>query len=123
MAMNLLKRLIVLMIITTVMILVVNGDCCKKNRVYVAHECGKNVPNEYTWGKYCRTKVCYDGTTTSSLGFCGFGSCNIIGCNCDGGCRWNTNNTQEMAVALFRQKYHLEYTRMDNEEGHSISNY
>lgn len=45
------------------------------------------------------SQICYDGTTSSP--YCGKGSCNMFGCNCDDGCRSNNEGTIEEAISLF----------------------
>lgn len=37
--------------------------------------------------KICRIETCNDGRPVTKGVYCGQGSCNIFGCNCDGGCR------------------------------------
>lgn len=34
----------------------------------------------------CSIHVCDDGKPVSAGTYCGVGSCNLIGCNCEGGC-------------------------------------
>ncbi|PRW44326.1 Diedel [Chlorella sorokiniana] len=36
-------------------------------------------------GPMCLVEKCGDGTEPTP--YCGYGKCNIFGCNCDGGCR------------------------------------
>ena len=59
---------------TTVLLVLVldqvNGECC-----YVPYKCTE--PDNKT------VKRCYDCTEASI--YCGMGSCNVFGCNCDGG--------------------------------------
>lgn len=58
-------------------ILLANGDCCYTRFYCTQPECAK--------GRYCA-----DCEVASY--YCGVGSCNIFGCNCDGGCRKGNEN-------------------------------
>lgn len=49
----------------------------------------------------CEIYLCNDGKRSGGL-YCGHGSCNIFGCNCDGGCRSSGNNN---AKENFRRLY------------------
>lgn len=57
-------------------------------------------------GKWCHSYICPDGTLLYQTRHCGVGSCNIFGCNCDGGCRRNSKGFDEdEAQALFLERY------------------
>lgn len=77
-----------------------NAVCCTE-RVHLAHPClGDSV-------RYCASFVCFDGTMSND-GNCGYGQCNIYGCNCDGGCRVGANGYNENeAKILFELKYNV----------------
>lgn len=53
------------------------AECCYSH-------CVKWVPDPEL-GRVCVVEKCGDGTEPTP--FCGYGPCNIFGCNCDGGCR------------------------------------
>ncbi|XP_070132396.1 protein Diedel-like [Drosophila bipectinata] len=44
-----------------------------------------SVKHEYY--SHCESVICADGKTIKSGHFCGHGKCNVVGCNCEGGCR------------------------------------
>lgn len=46
---------------------------------------GCNVGGAYYQGGVCHIDVCGDGFMVVGK-YCGYGSCNLFGCNCDGGC-------------------------------------
>lgn len=48
----------------------------------------------------CNVKICKDGLPVSGF-YCGLKSCNIFGCNCEGGCRTNSEDKWESAIGLF----------------------
>eukprot|EP00058_Branchiostoma_floridae_P014360 XP_002599848.1 hypothetical protein BRAFLDRAFT_95538 [Branchiostoma floridae] len=49
------------------------------------------------FGRRC-TGRCHDGTQGTP--YCGYGPCNIFGCNCRGGCRHNKRDVAEEALGL-----------------------
>lgn len=58
-----------------------NAECCD-NKISLVPNC------QIIHG--CWAYICPDGTPLSGNdNFCGVGSCNIFGCDCDGGCRKN----------------------------------
>lgn len=60
------------------------GDCCYSFDV-VSLDCYTEHDGWY----YClQQKICEDGTEGTP--YCGYGACNIVGCNCAGGCRRST---------------------------------
>lgn len=80
-----------------------NAVCCRKEKIYFqkvdsssfCENFGGLVPyNEMVLFSYsfkdafknCETMACGDGTPHKGRVYCGKGSCNIFGCNCDGGC-------------------------------------
>lgn len=72
-----------------------NSECCYPG--WVAYEC------EDYFG-ICREQMCRDGTR--AYGFCGVGSCNAFGCDCDGGCRTNNlGGDWDEAERLFARYY------------------
>lgn len=108
MAKNSISKLVaVLALIVATTIDQTNAVCCQVQEV-VIHSCQgyeNEMPmplhkvfqfidcNEY-WVKgehevgrpKCSTQLCADGGEVTHF-FCGVGDCNIVGCNCDGGCR------------------------------------
>lgn len=71
------------------------AECCNFE-LFVRHNCV---------GKWCYSFVCPDGTLFYRQN-CGVGSCNIFGCNCDGGCRRNSKGfDKNEALALFQKRY------------------
>lgn len=72
-----------------------HGVCCLKSGM--VHFSCPNSPEDIYY-------ICRDGTPTMLFGFCGYGSCNMFGCNCDGGCRTNPSDTHEEAVSLFAER-------------------
>lgn len=58
----------------------VNAECCFDLRVY---------------------RICWDGSNLNGY-YCGYGPCNIFGCNCEGGCRTNSKKTVGEAMRLSR---------------------
>lgn len=54
----------------------------------------------------CVTRICPDGEThgffKGVFGYCGVGSCNIFGCNCDDGCRMGIDGNPDKG---FLDKY------------------
>lgn len=72
------------------------ADCCNRE-LYLRHNCV---------GKWCYSYICPDGTLIYHTRNCGVGSCNIFGCNCDGGCRRNSRGfDKDEAQALFKERY------------------
>lgn len=69
-----LAGLMVVVLIVVVPNHLVNGDCCGP---LLCDE--KNI--------YPLLAKCYCGDGTLATPYCGYGPCNIFGCNCDGGCR------------------------------------
>lgn len=52
----------------------------------------------------CYTQLCADGGEVTHF-FCGVGDCNIVGCNCDGGCRkGNGTSIQDLKKAWIEQR-------------------
>lgn len=92
----------------------VNAECCTQD-IVVSFPCeDNNVEYSFPFGWWgngkwsCRAHICNDGATISPIGYCGIGDCNIIGCQCDGGCRTNSkDNSAEEALRLFKEKYQV----------------
>lgn len=55
-----------------------NAECCHSHMI--TYSC--DIPLGT-----CRETICLDGTVVPTIGYCGVGSCNLLGCNCSGGCR------------------------------------
>lgn len=72
----------------------VNAECCYST--LVQYKCG------YENG--CETHICSDGTRVEGR-YCGYGECNLFGCNCDGGCRRHSALEPADAKAIFSKKY------------------
>lgn len=73
------------------------AECCQKAIPL--------IPNCYSaYG--CFEYICADGTPLDkSDSFCGFGACNMFGCDCDGGCRRNSKGyDEEEARRLYRMR-------------------
>lgn len=62
------------------------ADCCHASLI-AEYRC---VDEEGNTDGTCEYVLCNDGT--ESTPYCGYGTCNIFGCNCDGGCRMGTLN-------------------------------
>lgn len=89
-------------IIIAAMMSPTNAECCP-NAIAL-------IPNCYS-AYECFEYICADGTLLSrDDNYCGFGACNLFGCNCDGGCRQNSKGyDEEEARRLYRlriQKHH-----------------
>lgn len=74
----------------------VDAECCGDYR-QVSYICP---------GTVCSTRMCKDGTKKLTP-YCGYGPCNIFGCDCTGGCRNNSLGTWEEAFRIFREKYSM----------------
>lgn len=74
------------------------SECCQKAIPL--------IPNCYSaYG--CFEYICADGTPLDKDdSFCGFGACNMFGCDCDGGCRRNSKGyDEEEARRLYRMRF------------------
>lgn len=96
----------------------VQSDCCKKQINIVFDPKGYNECSDIENGSNtnvtflpkCVVSVCGDGRDHEGT-FCDIGSCNIFGCNCDGGChqgdnksaleRFKKNNAEGITLARF----------------------
>lgn len=74
----------------------VTGECCRES-VHILYQCN------HVHKPLCDEVICMDGTLRPNFLYCAHRSCNIFGCNCDGGCR---TGTAESAVASFKHMYH-----------------
>lgn len=75
----------------------VEAICCDNWR-YIRYNCGDNT---------CSRAFCKDGTELNGM-FCGYGPCNIFGCNCPGDrCRDNHLGTWSEAIRAFRQDHNF----------------
>lgn len=84
--------------VTATLISSTKSECCQKAIPL--------IPNCYSaYG--CFEYICADGTPLDKGdNFCGFGACNIFGCDCDGGCRRNSKgNDEEEARRLYRLRF------------------
>lgn len=71
-----------LLFIVTIVLLIneCRAECCYGSKVSYCSKVGlRAIPLS------CQKTICKDGTVTR--GYCGVGTCNLFGCNCDGGCR------------------------------------
>lgn len=67
---------------------------------------------ECCWNKFLYSHghsiflICADGTRVGSSAYCGVGRCNFLGCDCDGGCRHNSEgDTRSGAVRMYKKIY------------------
>lgn len=75
----------------------INADCCSSFTVH--YIC--LLPSY----EICTASICYDGTKVYGY-YCGYGPCNVIGCNCAGGCRRNSKGLDYVeAKKLFSETY------------------
>lgn len=87
-----------------------NAVCCYS--LYVNHPCDQFDSEKlyHPGSNLCQSKMCMDGLILAGTFefYCGIGSCNIFGCNCDGGCRTNSlgANIKE-AKRIFISKYNV----------------
>lgn len=87
---------------------IINGECCGRQKLYFQRVDAKSrcndfgglipmnevislypyiIPASYESSINCEISVCGDGKKPQNKKiYCGQGSCNIFGCNCDGGC-------------------------------------
>lgn len=98
----------------------VDADCCH-NKFTVHHKCSvpmrphESVEFTRNGNLHCSSVICPDGLGLVPLDhYCGVGSCNIFGCNCDGGCRRNSvgiSSTEaiEEAINLFKERYNVDF--------------
>lgn len=63
----------------------ISGDCCRKTLLRYKLKSGSCVSVAGHSTNQCTTTVCNDGRHHPGL-YCATGSCNVFGCNCDGGC-------------------------------------
>lgn len=82
--------------VTATLISPTGAECCQ--------EAIPLIPNCYSaYG--CFEYICADGTPLGKdNSFCGFGACNLFGCDCNGGCRRNSKGYDEEEA---RRLYHL----------------
>lgn len=82
---------IFLFVVVTKFNMGVKGDCCYQTTLhYYIDDCDcSKIEGGYRISESidscCAIKVCNDGVYYG-YSYCGHGSCNIFGCNCDGGC-------------------------------------
>lgn len=76
-------------------------DCCYSNEIIFEIDQGhcrkfggaNSNKRLITQGFECNIAICGNGKRVTEGFYCGIGSCNIFGCNCDGGCiRGNHKN-------------------------------
>lgn len=76
------------------------GECCG-DLIEVSTVC-QTSESDLTQNKKL---ICYDGDFVDGT-YCGVGSCNLFGCNCNGGCRRNSKGfSLEEAKEIFKAKY------------------
>lgn len=80
------------------------SDCCHPTTVEFHPRDGYNcnVGGAYYQGGRCLIDVCGDGNLVMGK-YCGYGPCNLFGCNCDGGCIAGSARNE----FLFRHHVHL----------------
>lgn len=104
-------------IVSSLMILILNevsAECCYAHTAIYRCGCGNEIWREeiksgeisYDYGKnLCSSEICADGRPLRGT-YCGQGSCNMFGCNCDDGCCKNDKGgDKEEAEKLFSQYY------------------
>lgn len=80
-----------------------SAECCREIHT-IYHYC-KGISSEYReYDDRCRTTICQNGEPIVGH-YCAYGSCNIFGCNCDGGCITNPEGSWERAEYMFLYKY------------------
>lgn len=111
------QRILCAILITGFMIFVIvnqtNAVCCRDN-IVVHFLCKSYIPPyavpHHIWpdGRIsCRVHICKDGITVRRFGYCGVDKCNLIGCNCGGGCK-HPYHTDEKALRKFKDIYQIE---------------
>lgn len=78
----------------------IEGECCHDS-INIKYKCKFLGAID----SVCQEAVCFDGELKGNYGYCGVGSCNLFGCNCDGGCR---KGTWQSAVENFK-RLHPDY--------------
>lgn len=90
---------VVLLCVSTIIVNHSNAECCDSG-ISVTYYC-ENEDNDR-----CTDPICADGTILVGS-YCGVGSCNMFGCNCDGGCLQNAYGFDgDEAKRLFELKYY-----------------
>ena len=84
----------IVLFITITLINPLNAECCRD----IIH----SDPNCVSKYDSCKS-ICADGTPVQGY-YCGVGSCDGIGCKCDGGCRRNSKGFDEDEA---RRLYHF----------------
>lgn len=110
------QQILSAILITGFMILVIvnqtNAICCREKNV-IHFLCQSSIPSavpHHIWpdGRIsCRVHVCNDGIVISRFGYCGIEKCNLVGCNCDGGCK-HPNRSEEKVLKRFKEIYDIE---------------
>lgn len=111
------KLIILSLFVISSIIICVKSECCGKYKLgytvysYRRHqgECGDIDGSDYYADRGCFIDVCYDGKPHPGA-YCGQGSCNIFGCNCDDGCIRGPPDSAEDPVENFKRKnmYYVE---------------
>lgn len=90
---------IAVLCITTFFVQESSADCCRDSALVAFSD------PENRYGTH-QAYVCLDGTWLKNGRDCGVGKCNIFGCNCEGGCRYNSdNNSWTEARRLFEEGF------------------
>lgn len=106
------KLVIFSLFVLSCIIICVKSECCGKYTLrytvydYVKSEqgkCGGIAGSSYYADRGCRIDVCNDGRTHPGS-YCGQGSCNFFGCNCDGGCIRGPEGSAEDPVGNFKNE-------------------
>lgn len=88
-----------------------NAVCCR-DRIEIHHICQRSISSalpHHIWpdGRVsCKVNVCNDGIVISRFGYCGVGKCNLVGCNCKGGCI-HSNRTEAKVLRRFKEIYNV----------------
>lgn len=110
------QTLIAIVITTSILMILiasrVHAGSCNPVKVYFYYKCFERVTQTR---RNCLASrgICMDGTNVQGL-YCGRGSCNMFGYNCDGGCRTNPDNSIGGAWKLFSQLTEYEIAHASN---------
>lgn len=71
-----------------------HAECCHSTKLFFdkpkEHKC-KEIYGAQQRNDFCRINVCRDGRAHDG-NYCGRGTCNIFGCNCNNGCYGDNGN-------------------------------
>lgn len=66
-----------------------NAECCYSNTIHFTPNgktCEQFGASNLAYTYQCEKDICGDGKELRVGYYCGKGPCNIVGCNCEGGC-------------------------------------